>query len=147
MFLLKTVDKQIANSCGVELYCQPITGKRQRDTQKATAAAYENALAFEANEKFVDLCFPDGSVVHIDREGVEAEILQHSVDRFRLDDLAFYEPLRHVHLVLEGNMRSWIGVSWSSFPLMKNAHATFYICQLDYIYQNVILPFELNTLN
>lgn len=51
--------------------------------------SYKVAFEFEANEEFVELCFPDGTVVHIDCKGVEAGLLQHPRNQFLLDTLAF----------------------------------------------------------
>lgn len=70
--------------------------------------SYEKAFEFEANEEFVELCFPDGTVVHIDRESVEADLLQHPRDQFLLDTLAFNEPLRYMQLVLWGDLQNWL---------------------------------------
>ena len=68
----------------------------------------EIAFEFEANEEFVELCFPDGTVIHIDREGVEAGLLQHPRDQFLLDTLAFNDPFRYVQLALRGNLKRWL---------------------------------------
>ncbi len=73
--------------------------------------SYEKAFAFEANEEFVELCFPDGTVVHIDREGVEADLLRHPRDQFLLDTLAFNDPFRYVRMVLRGDLRKWLAKS------------------------------------
>lgn len=51
--------------------------------------SYEKTFGFEANEAFVELRFPNGTVVHIDREGVEADLLRHPRDQFLPDTLAF----------------------------------------------------------
>ena len=69
---------------------------------------YETAFAFEANEEFVELSFPDGTAVHIDREGVEADLLRHPRDQFLLDTLAFNEPFRYVQMALRGRLESWL---------------------------------------
>ena len=69
---------------------------------------YETAFAFEANEEFVELSFPDGTAVHIDREGVEADLLRHPRDQFLLDTLAFNDPFRYVQLALRGRLESWL---------------------------------------
>lgn len=70
--------------------------------------SHEIAFVFEANEEFVELSFPNGTAVHIDREGVEANLLQHPQDQFLLDTLAFNEPLRYVQLALRGRLESWL---------------------------------------
>ena len=72
---------------------------------------YEIAFEFEANEEFVELCFPDGTGVHIDREGIEGSLRRHPRDQFLLDTLAFNEPLRYVQLVLQGNLKRWLTYS------------------------------------
>ena len=72
--------------------------------------SYEKAFEFEANEEFVELCFPDGTAVHIDREGVEAGLLRHPRDQFLLDTLAFNEPLRYLQLVLREDLEHWLSV-------------------------------------
>ena len=66
------------------------------------------AFEFEANEEFVELSFPDGTAVHIDREGVESDLLRHPRDQFLLDTLAFNEPLRYVQLARRGNLKRWL---------------------------------------
>ena len=75
------------------------------------ALSYEKAFDFEANEEFVELCFPDGTAVHIDREGVEAGLLRHPRDQFLLDALAFNDPFRYVWMVLRGDLRKWLAKS------------------------------------
>ena len=68
----------------------------------------EIAFEFEANEEFVELSFPDGTAVHIDREGAEEGIRWHPRDQFLLDTLAFNDPFRYVQLALRGRMESWL---------------------------------------
>lgn len=68
----------------------------------------EIAFEFEANEEFVELLFPDGTAVHIDREGLEADLLRHPRDQFLLDTLAFNDPFRYVQMVLRGRLESWL---------------------------------------
>ena len=70
--------------------------------------SYEIAFEFEADEEFVELSFPDGTAVHIDREGVEVDLLRHPRDQFLLDTLAFNEPFRYVQLALRGRLESWL---------------------------------------
>ncbi len=74
--------------------------------------SYEKAFEFEANEDFVELCFPDDTAVHIDLEGVEAELLRNPRDQFLLDDLAFNDSLRYVQLVLRGKLKGWLVARW-----------------------------------
>ena len=69
---------------------------------------YEIAFEFEATEEFVELTFPDGTVVHIDREGVEDDLRHHPRDQFLLDTLAFNEPLRYVQMAMSGSLESWL---------------------------------------
>ena len=69
---------------------------------------HEIAFEFEANEEFVELSFPDGTAVHIDREGIEGSLLRHPRDQFLLDTLAFNDPFRYVQLVLRGRLESWL---------------------------------------
>ena len=83
--------------------------KRGGDTVTlSTDMSYETALKFEANEEFVELSFPDGTAVHIDREGIESGLLRHPRDQFLLDTLAFNEPLRYVQMALQGNLKRWL---------------------------------------
>ena len=70
--------------------------------------SHEIAFEFEANEEYVELSFPCGTVVHIDREGVESDLLRHPRDQFLLDTLAFNEPFRYVQMVLRGRLESWL---------------------------------------
>ena len=70
--------------------------------------SYKTVFEFEANEEFVELSFPDGTAVHIDREGVEAGLLRHPQDQFLLDTLAFNDPFRYVQLVLRGKLKRWL---------------------------------------
>ena len=70
--------------------------------------SHEIEFVFEANEEFVEIRFPDGTAVHIDREGVEEGMRQHPRDQFLLDTLAFNEPLRYVQMALRGNLRRWL---------------------------------------
>ena len=72
----------------------------------------EIAFEFEANEEFVELSFPDGTAVHIDREGIEEGMRQHPRDQFLLDALAFNEPFRYVQMVLRGRLESWLRKSY-----------------------------------
>ena len=69
---------------------------------------YEIAFEFEANEEFVELTFPDRTVVHIDREGIEEGLRHHPRDQFLLDTLAFNEPLRYMQMVMSGRLESWL---------------------------------------
>ena len=46
--------------------------------------------------------------MHIDREGVEADLLRHPRDQFLLDTLAFNEPLLYVQQALEGRLENWL---------------------------------------
>ena len=77
--------------------------------------SHEIAFAFETNEEFVELSFPDGTAVHIDREGIEKGMRLHPRDQFLLDTLAFNEPFRYVQLALRGNLKRWLTYS-RQFP-------------------------------
>ena len=70
--------------------------------------SHEIAFEFEANEEFVELSFPDGTAVHIDREGAEEGIRRHRRDQFLLDTLAFNEPLQYTQLALTGRLENWL---------------------------------------
>ena len=70
--------------------------------------SYEKAFEFEANEMYVELRFPDETVVHIDREEIEAGLLRHPRDQFLLDTLAFNEPLQYTQLALTGRLENWL---------------------------------------
>ena len=75
---------------------------------RSAAMSYEIAFEFEANEEYVELSFPDRTVVHIDREGIEEELRHHPRDQFLLDTLAFNEPLKYVRLILRGELEFWL---------------------------------------
>ena len=70
--------------------------------------SYEMVFEFEANEEFVELSFPDGTVVHINGEGIEEDLRRHPRDQFLLDTLAFNEPLRYVQMAMPGSLESWL---------------------------------------
>ena len=68
----------------------------------------EIAFEFEANADYVELCFPDGNSVHIDRRGAEADVTRTVADRIALDTLAYNDPFAYVRLMLYGDPRSWL---------------------------------------
>ena len=69
---------------------------------------HEIAFEFEANADFVELHFPDGTSLHIDRRGVEAGVIKSVVDHIAMDMLAYNDPFAYVRLMLYGNPRSWL---------------------------------------
>ena len=70
----------------------------------------EIAFEFEANKEFVELSFPDRTVVHINREGIEEELRHHPRDQFLLDTLTFNDLLRFVQLALRGDLQGWLNM-------------------------------------
>lgn len=66
------------------------------------------AFEFEANTDFVDLRFPDGISLHIDRHGAEAGITKTVADHIALDTLVYNDPFAYVRLMLYGDPRSWL---------------------------------------
>lgn len=60
----------------------------------------EIAFMFEANEEMVELRFPDGTSLRIDRAGAEKSVIKNSIDRKALDSLAYNHPLAYVQLML-----------------------------------------------
>lgn len=68
----------------------------------------EIAFEFEANVDFVELRFPDGASLHIDRSGAEVGIVKTVADHIALDTLAYNDPFAYVRLMLYGDPRSWL---------------------------------------
>ena len=68
----------------------------------------EIAFEFEANADFVELRFPDGTILHIDRRDAEAGVIKSIADHIALDMLAYNDPFAYVRLMLYGDPRSWL---------------------------------------
>lgn len=60
----------------------------------------EIAFAFEATPSFVELRFPDGTILWVDRAGAEKDIAKTRADHAVLDALAYNNPLAYVLLML-----------------------------------------------
>ena len=68
----------------------------------------EIAFEFEANADYVELRFPGGTILHIDRRGAEAGIVKTLADRIALDMLAYNDPFTYVRLMLYGDPSAWL---------------------------------------
>ncbi len=69
---------------------------------------HEIAFEFEANADFVELHFPDGTSIHMDRQSAETGVIKTVADHIALDMLAYNAPLAYVSLMLYGNPRTWL---------------------------------------
>ena len=68
----------------------------------------EVAFEFEATTSFVELRFPDGTILHVNRKSAESGIANTATDHAALDMLAFNNPLAYIQLMLRGNPRKWL---------------------------------------
>ena len=70
----------------------------------------EVAFEFEADADFVELRFPDGIILHVDRHGAEAGVTKTVADHIVLDMLAYNDLFAYVRLMVVSRLGSIIGI-------------------------------------
>ena len=63
---------------------------------------------FNIDTASVELKFNDGSIVSIYCPGVEDQVAENRMQRAELDWLVYNEPLTYAHLVLNGELASYL---------------------------------------